>query len=50
MATYIILSHISPEAVKDPKNFKDLAKTVSETLNSNVRMLPGKIVTNIGPL
>ena len=25
MATYVILSRISPEAVKDPKEFKDLA-------------------------
>jgi uncharacterized protein with GYD domain len=32
MATYVILSCISPEAVKDPKNFKELAKTVSETI------------------
>jgi uncharacterized protein with GYD domain len=38
MATYIILSCISPEAVKDPKNFKDLAKTVSETIK---RQCPG---------
>ena len=32
MATYVILSRISPDAVKDPKHFKDLAKTVSETI------------------
>jgi uncharacterized protein with GYD domain len=32
MATYVMLSRISPEAVKDPKHFKDLAKTVSATL------------------
>lgn len=28
----VILSRISPEAVKEPKNLKDLAKTVSETI------------------
>jgi uncharacterized protein with GYD domain len=38
MATYVILSRISPEAVKDPKHFKDLAKTVSETIK---RQCPG---------
>jgi len=38
MATYIILSHISPEAVKDPKNFKDLAKTVSDRLQVMVHL------------
>jgi len=27
--TYIILSRFSPEAFEDPKNFKDLAATVS---------------------
>jgi uncharacterized protein with GYD domain len=32
MATYVMLSRISPEAVKDPKRFKDLAKTVSEKI------------------
>ncbi len=38
MATYVMLSRISPEAVKDPKNFNDLAKTVSETIK---RQCPG---------
>jgi uncharacterized protein with GYD domain len=38
MATYVILSRISPEAVKDPKDFKDLAKTVSERIK---RECPG---------
>ena len=38
MATYVILSCISPEAVKDPKDFKDLAKTVSDTIK---RQCPG---------
>ena len=33
-------SRISPEAVKDPKNFKDLAKTVSETIK---QQCPGVI-------
>jgi uncharacterized protein with GYD domain len=40
MATYVILSRISPEAVKDPKNFKDLAKTVSEAIK---QQCPGVI-------
>ena len=30
MATFVILSRISPEAIDDPKDFKDLAKTVGE--------------------
>jgi uncharacterized protein with GYD domain len=34
MATYIILSRFSPEAFKDPKEFKDLAKVVSEKIKS----------------
>jgi uncharacterized protein with GYD domain len=38
MATYLILSRISPEAIKDPKDFKDLAKTVSERIK---RECPG---------
>ena len=38
MATYVILSRISPEAVKDPKDFKDLAKIVSERIK---RECPG---------
>ena len=29
MTTYIILSRFSPEAFEDPKDFKDLAATVS---------------------
>jgi uncharacterized protein with GYD domain len=32
MATYIILSRISPEAFSDPKEFKKLATTVSEKI------------------
>ncbi len=38
MATYVILSRISPQAFDDPKNFKDLAKTVSEKIS---RQCPG---------
>lgn len=38
MATYVILSRISPEAFDDPKDFKDLAKTVSEKIK---RQCPG---------
>ena len=32
MATYIILSRVSPEALSDPKNFKKLAAAVSEKI------------------
>ncbi len=32
MATFVILSRISPEAFDDPKDFKDMAKTVSEKI------------------
>lgn len=34
MATYIILSRISPEAFRDPKDFKDLAEAVSSKIKS----------------
>jgi uncharacterized protein with GYD domain len=34
MATYIILSRFSPEAFKNPKEFRQLAKSVSEQLKS----------------
>lgn len=34
MATYIILSRISPQAFADPKEFKQLAATVSEKIKS----------------
>jgi uncharacterized protein with GYD domain len=32
MSTYVILSRISPDAFTDPKDFKKLANTVTETL------------------
>jgi uncharacterized protein with GYD domain len=32
MATFVILSRISPEAIKDPKDFKGLAENVSKTI------------------
>lgn len=34
MATYIILSRISPQALKDPKEFKQLANKVSAKIKS----------------
>ncbi len=34
MGTYIILSKLSPEAFADPKDFKQLAVTVSEKVKS----------------
>ena len=38
MSTYVILSRISPDAFTDPKDFKKLANTVTETLK---RECPG---------
>ncbi len=38
MATYVILSRIAPQAFEDPKDFKDMAKTVSEKIK---RQCPG---------
>ena len=32
MATFVILSRISPEAIDDPKDFRKLAQTVSEKI------------------
>ena len=32
MATFVILSRISPEAIDDPKDFKKLAEAVSEKI------------------
>lgn len=34
MATYIILSRFSPEAFKDPKDFKQIAATVTAKIKS----------------
>lgn len=34
MATYIILSRISPEAFRDPRDFKELAAAVSSKIKS----------------
>jgi uncharacterized protein with GYD domain len=34
MATYIILSRVSPEAFADPKGFKELAAAVSKKIKS----------------
>ena len=38
MPTFVILSRISPEAFDDPKDFKDLARNVSEKIK---RQCPG---------
>jgi uncharacterized protein with GYD domain len=38
MATYVILSRVSPEAFADPEGFRQLAKAVSETIK---RECPG---------
>jgi len=35
MATYIILSRISPDALKDPKDFKKAASAVSTKIDSD---------------
>lgn len=34
MATYVILSRFSPEAFRDPNDFKQLAATVAEKIKS----------------
>jgi len=34
VATYVILSRVSPEAFADPAGFRQLAKAVSETIRS----------------
>jgi uncharacterized protein with GYD domain len=34
MATYVILSRLSPDAFKDPKELKQLAATVSERIKA----------------
>lgn len=34
MATYIILSRVSPDALRDPKHFRELAQTVSEKIKA----------------
>jgi hypothetical protein len=34
MATYVILSRFSPDAFRDPKEFKKLAETVSNKIGS----------------
>jgi uncharacterized protein with GYD domain len=35
MATYIILSHIAPDAINDPKDLKDLAETVAKEIKEH---------------
>ena len=35
MATYVIISRISPEAFRDPKEFKQLAEAVSTKIRSD---------------
>jgi uncharacterized protein with GYD domain len=35
MATYVILSRLSPEGFRDPKDFKKLADTVSSKIKSD---------------
>ncbi|MBZ5502325.1 MAG: GYD domain-containing protein [Acidobacteriia bacterium] len=35
MATYVILSRFSPDAFRDPREFKKLAKTVSAKIKSD---------------
>ena len=35
MATYVILSRISPEAIREPREFKQLAEKVSANIKSD---------------
>lgn len=37
MATYIILSKISPDAFRDPKEFKQIAATVSKKIKAQCK-------------
>jgi uncharacterized protein with GYD domain len=37
MATYVILSRFSPEAFRDPKDFKKLAETVSSRIQKECK-------------
>ena len=43
MKTYVILSRLSPEAFRDPKDFKQLATTVSEKIKTDC---PGVVWKN----
>lgn len=42
MATYLILSRFSPDAFREPKDFKKLAETVSEKIRDDCRGLKWK--------
>lgn len=42
MATYVILSRFSPDAFRDPKEFKKLAETVSHKIKTECRGLEWK--------
>ncbi len=42
MATYVILSRFSPDAFRDPKDFKKLAKEVSNRIKSECPKLNWK--------
>lgn len=42
MAIYIILSRFSPDAFRDPKEFKKLAETVSHKIKTDCRGLEWK--------
>lgn len=42
MATYVILSRFSPDAFRDPKDFKKLAETVSTKIKTECQGLEWK--------
>jgi uncharacterized protein with GYD domain len=42
MATYVILSRFSPDAFREPKDFKKLAETVSNKIKADCRGLEWK--------
>ena len=42
MATYVILSRFSPDAFRDPKDFKKLAETVSNKIKADCPKLEWK--------
>lgn len=49
MTTYIILSRFSPEAFEDPKNFRDLAATVSAKIKKQCPDITWKGFRNSRP-
>ena len=47
MASYVILSRLSPEGFRDPKDFKKLADTVSAKIKSECPGFTGRTATRL---